>query len=302
MEGTIKQIAGPNEENSENIWNGPKRRVSFAIFEIYWGKCIPRGAYAASSTGYFSREEPQEYDPMMRARMTSTRVCIYHVDNVDAGKARSITGECFAEMLYECVIHQVTCIGGDANRLAYQKAGQQLNFSYGMITVQFWLDRFEMMMDKYFKQEFEDTCRDMNVRQFHTCSFLDLVYLRDKLEGVVDVDNKVRAETENVGDCCSLTFFEYGLSMQKDGFFDKEPGGYLEYRYSVNENMFFLTNDILLLKERDSDAHCPALVTIEPYDMTNQDRKAFKTDESKKNRAGTRDCGRTAPQVPNRIN
>ena len=171
VEGSIKQIAGPNEENSEAIWNVPIRRVSFAIFEINWGKCIPRGAFAASSTGYFSREEPQEYDPMMRARMTSTRVCIYHVNNVEAGKARSITGECFAEMLYECVIHQVTCIGGDANRLAYQKAGQQLNFSYGMSTVQFWLDRMEMTMDKYFKMEFSDTCRHMNVRQFILCHF-----------------------------------------------------------------------------------------------------------------------------------
>ena len=26
-EGSIRQIAGPNEKNSEDIWNGPKRRV-----------------------------------------------------------------------------------------------------------------------------------------------------------------------------------------------------------------------------------------------------------------------------------
>ena len=297
VEGSIKQIAGPNEENSANIWSGPKRRVSFAIFEIHWGKCIPRGAFAASSTGYFSREDPQDYDPMMRARMTSTRVCIYHVDNVDAGKSHSITGECFAEMLYECIIHQVTCIGGDANRLAYQRAGQQLNFSYGMSTVQFWLDRMEMTMDKYFKQEFDGTCRDMNVRQFHTCSFLDLMYLRDQLEGAVDVSQKVRDETENIGDCCSLTFFEYGLSMQKDGFFDKTQEGYLEYNYSVNEHMFYLTNDILLLRERDSDAHCPVLVTIEPHDMTNQERKSFKTDESKMARAEKRKADQKAKKA-----
>ena len=135
--GSVRQIGGPNEKNQDDVWNGPKRRVSFAIFEIVWGKAIPRGAYAASERGYFSREEPQDYEDMCRARMTTARVCIYHVDNVEAGKAHSITGECFAQMVYECVVHQVTVIGGDANRMAYQKAGQQLNASYGMSTVQF---------------------------------------------------------------------------------------------------------------------------------------------------------------------
>ena len=57
VDGSIRQIAGPNEKNSEDIWNGPKRRVSFAIFEITWGKAIPRGAFAVSTTGYFSRED-----------------------------------------------------------------------------------------------------------------------------------------------------------------------------------------------------------------------------------------------------
>ena len=58
---------------------------------------------------------------MTRARMTVTRVCIYHVDNVEAGKSHSITGECLALMMYECVVHQVTIIAGDANKMAYQK-------------------------------------------------------------------------------------------------------------------------------------------------------------------------------------
>ncbi len=60
-------------------------------------------------------------------------MCVYHVDNVEAGKSHSLTGECLAHMMYECVVHQVTVIGGDANRMAYQKAGQQLNASYGMM-------------------------------------------------------------------------------------------------------------------------------------------------------------------------
>lgn len=123
------------------------------------------------------------------------------------------------------------------------------------------------------------------------------MYLREKLEGVENVSQKARAETEDIGDCCSLTFFEYGLSMQKDGFFDKEQEGYLEYKYSVNEHMFHLTNDILLSRERDADAHCPVLVTIEPYDMTNQERKSFKTVESKVARAEKRKAEQKAKKA-----
>ena len=57
---------------------------------------------------------------------------------------------------------------------------------------------------------------------------------------------------------------------------------------SVNEDLFYLTNDILLLKENDRDSHCPLLVTIEPSDMTNQEKKSFQTVESKVNSAEKR--------------
>ena len=57
MNGKIVQIGGPQEENQEDIWNGPTRKVSFAIFEIIWGQAIPRSTYAASLTGYFDRNE-----------------------------------------------------------------------------------------------------------------------------------------------------------------------------------------------------------------------------------------------------
>ena len=288
VDGSIRQIGGPNEKSTGDIWNGPKRRVSFAIFEINWGKAIPRGTFAVSSSGYFSREEPQEYEEMTRARMSVTRVCIYHIDNVEAGKSHSITGECLAHMMYECVVHQVTIIGGDANKMAYQEQGQQLDESYGMSTFQFWLDRFEQAIDAYFKKTVPEVCRDLSVRQFHSASFLDLLELREKLGGKVGFDAQLRAETQHLGDCCMLTFFEFGLSMQKDGFYDQEQAGKLEYRYSVNEDLFYLTNDILLLKENDRDSHCPLWVTIERSDMTNQEKKSFQTVESKVIRAEKR--------------
>ena len=52
----------------------------------------------------------------------------------------------------------------------------------------------------------------------------------------------------------------------------------------MNGDLFYLTNDILLLKENDRDSHCPLLVTIEPSDMPNQEKKSFQTVESKQHR------------------
>ena len=143
--------------------SGMVQNVVFPLrfFEITWGKAIPRGAFAVSTSGYFSREDPQDYEEMTRARMSTTRVCIYHVDHDSAGKSHSITGECLAHMMYECVVHQVTIVAGDANKMAYQKQGIQLDGSYGMSTFQFWLDRFEQTIDAYLKKTFSGVCRDL---------------------------------------------------------------------------------------------------------------------------------------------
>ena len=46
----------------------------------------------------------------------------------------------------------------------------------------------------------------MNVRQFHSISYLGLKYLRETIEGKVDLDRAVRKETERIGDCCLLDF------------------------------------------------------------------------------------------------
>ena len=56
----------------------------------------------------------------------------------------------------------------------------------------------------------------------------------------------------------------------------------------MNEDLLCLTNDILLLKENDRDSHCPLVVTIEPSDLSNQEKKSFQTVESKQNRADKR--------------
>ena len=89
----------------------------------------------------------------------------------------------------------------------------------------------------------------------------------------MNVDPRVCEETQHLGDCCTWTFFEFGLSMERDDFYDRDIAGELEYKYSVNEELFYLTNDILLLREKDTDSHCPFLVSIEPAEMSRQDKK-----------------------------
>ena len=210
---------------------------------------------------------------------------IYHVDRNSALKSHAITGEIFAHMMFECVCHRVSIVGGDANKLSYQNAGQQLNVSYSVSTCQFWTDRMEQTLDPYMKNVLQN---NKDVRQFHSISYLGLKYLRETIEGKVDLDRAVRKETERIGDCCLLTFFEYGLSTPVEIFNGGKNNESLEYKYSVNELVFYLTNDIMMLREKDASSHCPILVAIEPSDMTNQEKKSFQTDELKRQRAATR--------------
>ena len=113
-------------------------------------------------------------------------------------------------------------------------------------------------------------------------------YLRDTIEGKVDLDPAVRAQTDKIGDCCMVTFFEYGLSTPAEVFNDGQNYAGLEYKYSVNELFFYLTNDIMLLREKNKHSHCPLLISIEPNEMTNQQKKMFVTEESRRQRAASR--------------
>ena len=47
-----------------------------------------------------------------------------------------------------------------------------------------------------------------------------------------------------------LTFFEYGFSTSAESFFDDESAQNHKYNYSVNELLFYLTND-MFLRERN---------------------------------------------------
>ena len=113
-------------------------------------------------------------------------------------------------------------------------------------------------MDHYFKTVLQNN-KDFNVRQFHSISYLDLKYLHENIGGLLEFADDVCRETDRIGDCCLLTFFEYGLFTPAETFNDGNNNDGLEYKYSVNELLFYLTNDILLLREKDADAHCPFL-------------------------------------------
>ena len=102
----------------------------------------------------------------------------------------------------------------------------------------------EQTMDRYFKTVLQNN-KDFNVRQFHSISYLDLKYLQDTIGGRQDLARDVREETDRIGDCCLLTFFEYGLSTPVETFRDGNNYEGLEYKYSLNELLFYLTNDIL---------------------------------------------------------
>ena len=78
------------------------------------------------------------------------------------------------------------------------------------------------------------------------------------------------------------------MSTPAETFRDGNNSDVLEYKYSVNELLFYLTNDVLLLREKDKDSHSRLLVTIEPSDMTNKEKKGFNTVEQKKQRAVNR--------------
>ena len=91
----------------------------------------------------------------------------------------------------------------------------------------------EQTMDHYFKKVLENN-KDFTLMSdsFHSISYLDLKYLRDTIGGQVDLHPDVRKETDRIGDCCLLTFFEYGLSTPVETFIDGNNNAGLEYKYS----------------------------------------------------------------------
>jgi len=47
-----------------------------------------------------------------------------------------------------------------------------------------------------------------------------LKFLKEQLAETVDVEEDIRKKTTNIGDCCTLTFYDSGMSMYKEGSTD----------------------------------------------------------------------------------
>ena len=100
-EGYIKQIAGYcTDGNDIRV-----RQVSWAIFEVYWGKTKHR--------------DTEEIEYLTRARMRMTRVCVFHAGQKYASDSSGIVGECLAIMAFECARYQVDVIAGDGNKACH---------------------------------------------------------------------------------------------------------------------------------------------------------------------------------------
>ena len=101
-----------------------------------------------------------------------------------------------------------------------------------------------------------------------------LKFLKEQLGEKVDVEEDIRRKILNIGDCCTLTFYEFGnvhvLSEKVD----------ISRIEKTNGPLLFLTNYVLLLlllllRDRDTDSHCPFLmVWLEPSDLFNQEKKS----------------------------
>ena len=210
----------------------------------------------------------------VQGSMAATRSCVCYVSNEDAGKWHAIAGECLATMLYKCFVHQVTTIG-DANKMAHQ-SGQQLHFSYCV-----WAFYFGWT---------ELSCEGIHLWIFARCEIWEPSTLppmcvwsfwRNSLVRRWAWKRTSERRFWTLVIAVHWHFTSSGMSMYclKKTFSElkKQTGHFL-----------FLTNDLLLLllRDRDTDSHCPFLmVWLEPSDLFNQEKKSFQSDAGRKERA-----------------
>jgi len=96
--------------------------------------------------------------------------------------------------------------------------------------------------------------RDVNVRTFH---IVRLTVLKEQLGEKVDVEEDIRKKPMNIADCSTLTFYELGISVYKEGRTDNLGDSSvfaildnISIIEKTNESLLFLTNEVLLLRLR----------------------------------------------------
>ena len=140
-EGYIQQIAGyQTNENDTRV-----RQVSWAIFEVSWGKTKNR--------------QTEEIEDLTRARMKMTRVCVFHVGQSYASGSPGIVGECLAVMAFECARYQVDFIAGDGNKACYYTTPKLPGVpTYKHSLIQFWINRMMDVATQAMRKHFDPTC------------------------------------------------------------------------------------------------------------------------------------------------
>ena len=267
-DGYIRQIAGYcTDENDTRV-----RQVPLAIFEVSWGKTKHR--------------ETGEVEDLTRARMTMTRVCVYHVGQKHASESPGIVGECIAIMAFECARYQVDAIAGDGNKACYYTTPESPGVpTYQHSLLQFWINRMMGVATQAMRKNFDQTCPPIRVNHFISCSYRDLDCLATHLDGITTATytGELMKKTAERGDCCMLSIVEWGHSRLVNEEYlelfdgDEDHMNYVgEFYFKVNETCLHGDHNIFMVAPNDRDAHNPILVHLNPSDMTLGERHHYR--------------------------
>ena len=270
--GRVRQIAGYNTKEDDTR----VRQVSWAIFEIIWGRTKNR--------------QSQEIEDPTRARMKMTRVCIYHVGQEYASKSPGIVGECLAVMSWECMKYQVDVIAGDGNKACYFTTPKNPGVpTYEHSLIQFWINRMMNVATQARRKHFDPNCPPVRCKHFISCSYLDLQFLETHLEGITTetYSEELAKKTHGKGDCCMLTIVEWGhASVEYEENVVKYPNEdernhVGEFKFRVNEICLHGNHEVFMIGQNDNDSHNPILVHLVPSDMGWKEQRQYVPFEAK---------------------
>ena len=266
-DGDIRQIAGYHTDDNDTR----VRQVSWAIFEVSWGKTKDR--------------DTDEIVDLTRARMKMTRVCVYHVGQKYASDSPGIVSECLAVMAFECARYQVDVIAGDGNKACYYTTPKSPGVpTYQHSLIQFWINRMMGAATQALRKHFDPTYPPVRVKHFISCSYRDLDSLATHLDGITTAlyTDELVTKTSNKGDCCMLSVVEWGHSRlvcqeYPEDYEDEDHMNYVgEFYFKVNETCLHGDHNIFMVAPNDRDAHNPILVHLDPSDMSWNERHHYK--------------------------
>ena len=232
-------------------------------------------------------------EPLTRARMQMTRVCVYHVGQKYVGDSPGITGECIACMALECARYQVDVVAGDGNKACYLASPKSGGVpTYETSLLQYWINKMMTVATQTRNKHF-GICPPVRVKHFISCSFRDLDFLATHLGGITTETYTAELVTKILdhGDCCMMSIVEWGharLEYWEDitRFDDQDHMDYTvytgEFTFRVNETCLTSDHNIFMVAPTDRDAHNPILVHLKPADMVWGERRSYVPFEMKR--------------------